>query len=69
MAYQIDKTNYMMIEFTSACNARCPACARTQHFVNSGITPHGSRQLTLEHMQNLFGVKWPNLTKINIDGN
>lgn len=69
MALDIDKINYMMIEFTSACNARCPACARTQHFVNSGITPHGSRQITMDHMKNLFGIKWPNLRKLNIDGN
>jgi len=69
MAYQIDKTNYMMLEFTSACNARCPACARTQHFVNSGITPIGSMELSTEHINNIFGVKWDNLRKLNIDGN
>ena len=67
--YQIDKTNYMMLEFTSACNARCPDCARTKNFINKNITPEGSLHLTKQNMNNLFGVKWNNLRKINIDGN
>ena len=69
MAFDINNINYMMLELTSACNARCPACARTQHFVNNGITPKGSIHLTKQHINNLFGVKWNNLRKLNIDGN
>ena len=67
--FDINKINYMMLEFTSACNARCPACARTKNFVNKNITPKGSLHLTKQHINNLFGVKWNNLNKINIDGN
>ena len=69
MSYEIDRTNYMMLEFTSACNARCPACARTQHFVNGGIKPLGKPHLSMYHMQQLFERKWPNLQRLNIDGN
>lgn len=69
MSFDINNINYMMLELTSACNARCPACARTQHFVNNGITPKGSIHLTKQHINNLFGVKWNNLRKLNIDGN
>ena len=67
--FDIDKINYMMLEFTSACNAKMSDCARTKNFVNKGITPKGSLHLTKQHIANLFGVKWNNLTKINIDGN
>ena len=69
MAYELDRTNYMMLEFTSACNARCPACARTQHFVNGGVTPQGKPHLSRYHIEQLFERRWEKLERLNIDGN
>lgn len=58
-----------MLELTAACNARCPACARTQHFIKEGKSIKGSTNISMEVIENIFSLPWPNLRQINVDGN
>lgn len=69
MSYQISKTNYIMLELTAACNARCPSCARTIHFIDQKKKIIGDTNINFDVVKKLFSNPWPNLKEINIDGN